>query len=212
MALSMMVGIVGALAVSSTPASAHLCATGARVPVGTSAPLVLVITVEQVPIPDVELTIPSEIRIDGDPAPPPGWTVTHAGQTLRYHGGPFSPLTCPSFTVNATATKKGAFPVDVVQRDASGNVVSRSTPDPRQKATPYFSPVVYAGVKIPSGASGGGGMSLVTVGGIALIAIGIVLVAGLAIRSLRDRRALAREDELQERVDEFKRQARDRRS
>src|SRR5436190_22082631 len=165
MMLSAIAGIACGLAVFSTPAGAHLCATGAQIPVATSSPVVLVVTVEQVPIPDVELTLPPEIRIDGDPAPPAGWTVTRTGQTLRFRGGPFSPITCPSFTVNATATKKGAFPVDVVQRDANGNTISRSTNDPRQRSTPFFSPVIYAGVKIPSPSSGGGGVSLVTVAG-----------------------------------------------
>ncbi len=213
MAMCAIAVIAAAIAVSATPASAHLCATGARVPVGTSAPLVLVITVEQVPIPDVGLTLPPEVRIDRDPAPPTGWTVTRSGQTLRYHGGPFAPLTCPSFTVDATATHKGAFPVEVVQRDMAGNVVSRSTNDPKQRQTPFFSPVVYAGVKIPgTSSSGGGGVSLVTVAGIVLIVGGLVLVLGLATRSWRDRRAIAREDELQDRVEEFKKQARDRRS
>ena len=213
MALCAIAVVACALAVTATPAGAHLCATGARVPVGTPAPLVLVITVEQVPIPDVELTLPPEVRIDGDPTPPVGWTVNRNGQTLHFHGGPFAPLTCPSFTVNATATKKGAFPVEVVQRDAAGNIVSRSTNDPRQQQTPFFSPVVYAGVKIPGPSnSNGGGVSFVTVAGIVLIGGGLVLVGALATRSWRDRRAIAREDEIQDRVEEFKKQARDRRS
>jgi hypothetical protein len=210
--LGAMAGIACALVVTvATPAGAHLCATGAQIPVGTSTPLVLVITVEQLPIPDVELTLPPEVRIDGDPAPPAGWAVTRNGQTLRYHGGPFAPITCPSFTVNATATKKGAYSVEVVQRDAHGTIVSTSTNDPRQRLTPFFSPVVYAGVKIPSPSSGGGGVSFVTIAGIVLVGAGVVLVLGLATRSWRDRRALAREDELQDRVEEFKKQARDRR-
>jgi hypothetical protein len=191
-------------------AGAHVCGQVKQItPVGKPATVQLTAVVEQIPVPTVEFDIPSEIAIDRvDPSP--GWKVTRTGQHLLYQGPPIPPVSCKYFALGITAQKKGTFPVLFVQRDANGNVVARSragidlsNPDPAQ-------PIVYAGTK-PGQKSSGSAITPTTIG-VALIAIGVLLAAFLAIRSWRARRDEEREAELQDRVDAFKEQTRDRRS
>jgi hypothetical protein len=199
--------IVAATLCAAGRAEAHICSTGVQIPVGQPASVALVITVEATPIGDVEIDLPARLQVVGAVVPPDGWTVTKRGQTLRYRGGPFSPLTCPSFTITAQAAEKGAYSVQYVQRDANGNVVARTGPS--TSSLPSIAPVVYAGVEPPSAASGSG-PSLVVVAGIALIAIALLLFGGMAVRSWRLARVEARDDELDDRVAAFKKQAQDR--
>ena len=199
--------LVGASLSVAGRAEAHICSTGVQIPVGQPASVALVITVEDQPIGDVEINLPAQLQVVGDVVAPDGWTVTTRGQTLRYRGGPFSPLTCPSFTITAQASEKGVFPVEYVQRDASGKIVARSAL--ATNSQPAVAPVIYAGVK-PSSGSAGSGPPLVIVAGVALIAIAVLLFGALLFRSRRLARADAREEELEDRVAAFKKQAQDR--
>jgi hypothetical protein len=188
----------------SPRADAHVCPSAVKVPVGRSATVPVYITVESVPAPDIEAVVPAELHLESVVAPT-GWKFTRDGQTLRFRGPVFAPFTCPSFTISVTAPAKGAFPISVVQRDLHGDVTARSTADAGQPLNPGSSPTVYAGVKPPS-PPGGGGPSGTTIAGIALVALGVVAGVALALRTRRARR----EDELEDRLEEFRKQARDR--
>ena len=228
--------VIALLAVAATaldatldalPAFAHFCAYAAQIPVGESRTISVGITVETQAVPDVTVTIPPGLRLDRVD-PKAGWTVSRSGSTLRYRGGPIAPYTCEYFSLGVTAPAKGAFGIPVVQRNADGVVVARSTTDPAQKLNPYFEQVVYAGVKPPSPPAQGGGTSTTTLLGVALVGLGVVLVAVLGIRAWRARgyadedegsehapddetdETADREAELDARVSAFKKQTRDR--
>ena len=103
---------------------------------------------------------------------------------------------------------RGKYGLSVVQRDAEGNVVARSDDSEPSASNPFSRQIVYAGVKPPSPPRAG--PSAVTIAGAVLVGLGVVLVGVLVFRSWRARRDEDREDEVQERLDEFKKQARDR--
>jgi hypothetical protein len=187
-----------------------VCPYAAQIPVGQSSTVPVYVTVESLATPDVEVDVPSELRLE-NAAAPQGWKFTRDGQTLRFRGPAFSPFTCPSFGIRVTAPAKGVFPISVTQRDAHGDVITRSITDPQQRLSPGYSPTVYAGVKPPS-PSNGDGPSGTTMAGLALVGLGVVLAAGFGWRARRGRRAEAREAELQDRLDEFRKQTRDRRA
>jgi hypothetical protein len=194
--------VVGSVAVlPPTPASAHICPVSVQIAVGRSGTVTVAATVEGTAVPDVEIDVPDQLRIDGV-TPPNGWKAQHAGQTIRLTGPPITPYTCAYFPVAVTPTGKGVFGIRVVQRDARGNVVANSYVDATQPPNPTFVTTVYAGVKPPS-TSTGGGVSVVTIAGIALVALGGAALAGLALRSRRARR-------VEDRVEAFKKQVRDR--
>jgi hypothetical protein len=204
--LSVLVVLVGALiAVTTGRADAHNCPVAALVAVGQTSTVNVAITIESVPVPDVEIDVPDGLRLDRVDRVP-GWTFTRNGQVVRYHGPPFDPITCQYFSIGVTPLRKGAFLIPVVQRDANGTVLSRTAAGPTER----LATVVYAGVKIP-GPSGSNGPSITTIVGGALIGLGLVFALVMAIRSRRARRADEREVELEDRLDAFKKQARDRR-
>jgi len=196
-----------AVAVSPGRAWAHICPVAAQVPIGRTSTVTVAVTVESVPVPDIEIDVPPALRLDRvDPVK--GWTFTRTGQIIRYHGPPFDPITCQYFAIGVTPVSKGAFVIPVIQRDAKGNVLSHTGLGENR----LLDTVVYAGVKPhAAGASSGGGVSLVTVAGALLVVIGVAFAIVLAVRARRTRRAEEREDELQERVDAFRKQVRDRR-
>jgi hypothetical protein len=200
----------GVLTVAPGPAGAHVCGQVKQItPVGAAATVQLTVVVEQIPVPIVEFDVPSELQINRvDPST--GWKITQTGQHLLYQGPPIPPVTCKYFALGITPRKKGVFPVLFVQRDANGAVVARSraginldNPDPAQ-------PIVYAGTK-PSKQSADTIFTSVNIG-IALIGVGVLIAAFLGIRSWRGRREDEREAELQDRLDAFREQTRDRQS
>jgi hypothetical protein len=163
----------------------------------------VVSTVELVPVSHIEIRVPPELRLDRvDPSP--GWTATRDGQTVRYRG-PAIANTCKYFSIGVTPLTAGTYSIPVVLRDAAGNIVANTT---HAADTDPTVQLVYAGVKPPSPADPG--PSGVTIAGAVLVGIGIALVATLAVRSWRARRADAREAEVQARVESFKEQARNR--
>ncbi len=192
----------------STRADAHICPSAVKVPVGRPTSVPVYITVENEPTPDVEVDVPPDLHLENVGAPK-GWTFTKKGQVLRFRGPAFSPFTCPSFAIMVTAPTKGVYPISVVQRNARGVVIERSTADSGQPVNPGSSPAVYAGVNPPS-PSGGGGLSGTTIAGVALVGAGIVMAVALIRRARRARREDERDAALQDRLDEFKKQARDR--
>jgi hypothetical protein len=199
--------VAATLGTEAGRAEAHICSTGVQIPVGRAAPVPIVMTVEATPVPDVEIDLPPQLQVVGKIAAPDGWTVTKRGQTLRYRGGPFTPLTCPSFTITAQATEKGAYPVEYVLRDAAGDVVTRSALS--SGTSQSISPVVYAGVK-PQSSSSKREPSLVVIVGVALIALALLLFGAMAFRSWRLARTEARDEELDDRLAAFRKQAQDR--
>jgi hypothetical protein len=204
----LVVAVTLTLAGWSARADAHICPYAAQIPVGRSSTVPVYVTVESRATPDVEIDVPPELHLENAGAPK-GWTFTRNGQVLRFRGPGFSPFTCPSFAIVVTATTKGAFPMTVVQRDSHGNVIAKTTTDPTQRLSPGYAPTVYAGVKPPS-TSGGTSLSGTTIAGIALMGVGVVMAIALGRRALRDRREGEREGELQDRLDEFRKQTRDR--
>lgn len=183
------------------PAGAHVCPVTTELPVNQQGTVTVAVVVEGTPIPDVEMEVPAALRLEGVD-PPKGWTAHPSGQSARLNGPAFAPFTCEYFSIAVTPTTKGAFGIRIVQRDAHGVVRGDSMPDP-VPPNPTFVTTVYAGVKPPAPPNSGGGLSVVTIAGIALIGLGAIAVAVLVWRSRRDRR-------IDDRVEEFKKQVRDR--
>jgi hypothetical protein len=204
---------------AGNPASAHICPVAAQIPVGTTATVNVGVTVEQATVPDVEITVPSGLRLDRTD-PKPGWTVVRRGPVLRYHGGPITPFTCAYFPIGVTASERGSFGIPVVQRDTSGKIVARSTPDPSVPADRLLDQFVYAGVKPPSPPGTSKGPSGVVIAGIVLVGGGLIAAGVGAWRSRRrrdddDEDAEAPEDrdaELRARLERFRTRAPDRTS
>jgi hypothetical protein len=172
------------VAVTGAPASAHICPVPAQIPVGTTATVSVGVTVEQPTVPDVEVAVPSGLRVD-HVYPKAGWIVARRGSVLRYRGGPIEPYTCEYFSIGVTASARGAFGIPVVQRDASGKVVARTTPDPNSPDDRVLDQFVYAGVKPPSAAGTSKGTSTAVIAGAALVGAGVIAGGLLAWRSRR---------------------------
>jgi hypothetical protein len=204
----LMVAVTLALGGWSARADAHICPYAKQIPVGRSSTVPVYVTVESRATPDVEVDVPPGLHLENAGAPK-GWTFARDGQVLRFRGPAFSPFSCPSFAIVVTAPAKGVYPMSVVQRDAHGNVITKTTTDPAQRLSPLYAPTVYAGVKPPS-TSGGTSLSGTTIAGIALLAAGVLMAIALGRRALRARREDEREGALQDRLDEFRKQARDR--
>jgi hypothetical protein len=202
--------VLAGIGAGAGPADAHICPVVAAIPVGELSTVTVAVTVEGASVPDVEMQVPEQLRVDRvDPSP--GWTITQQGQTIRYHGPPIAPYTCKYFSIGVTAQAKGAYAITVIQRDAEGKVVARSTlQGALTSQNPYAVQHVYAGVKPPSESSGGGGLSTTTIAGAVLIGLAVVAAVVIAVRSWRARRAEARAADVDERVEEFRKQARDR--
>jgi hypothetical protein len=214
----LVLGVLGAATTGTGIASAHLCTVADQIAVGKPQTISVGVTVEADPIPDFEIRVPPELRIDRvDPAL--GFRVTRNGQTVRYRGVPIDPYTCRYVSLGVIATSKGAFGIPVTQRRADGSVAVRGTTAPAQALNPLFGQVVYAGVEPPPPPSqSSGGTSTVTYVGVALVAVALSALVALSIRSWRNRGAEDEGDEiederaaeLQSRVEEFKKQTRDR--
>ncbi len=201
-----------ALALGSTPgtADAHVCPVAAIIPIGQPSNVTIAVTVEAVPVPDVEVDIPTGLKIN-HVVPFPNWKITQSGQSIRYvgeNGKTIEPFTCQYFAVNLTANAKGAYAIPVTQRDAQGTVVAKTAATGDQGINPYFIQTVYAGEK--PAAPPGRGVSTTALAGGALIAFGVIMFGFLGFRSWRDRREERREAEIDERLEEFKKQTRDR--
>jgi hypothetical protein len=182
--LALASGLASALLVALTgsPASAHICPVAAQVPVGTTATINVGVTVEAPTVPDVEIEIPSGLQLDHVYAKA-GWSSTRRGSVLRYRGGPIEPYTCAYFPLGVTAPARGVFGVPVIQRNAAGEIVSRTTPDPNSAQDRGLDQFVYAGVKPQSPPGSSNGPSIVVIAGIALVAIGAVAGGVFAWRS-----------------------------
>jgi hypothetical protein len=213
----LLLGLLGAATTGTGTASAHLCTVADQIAVGKLQTISVGVTVEAEPIPDFEVQVPPELRVDRvDPAI--GFRVTRHGQQLRYRGGAIAPYTCRYVSLGVTATSKGAFGIPVTQRRADGTVVVRGKTAPAQALNPLFGQVVYAGVTPPPPSQGSGGTSTVTYVGIALVAVALLAIVVLGVRSWRNRGVDEddediddeRDAELQSRVEQFKKQTRDR--
>jgi len=175
------------LAVAATPAGAHICPIPVTMNVGQSSTIDIGVTVETTPVPDVEITVPAGLRLDGfDPTA--GWTITRRGATLRYRGGPIPAYGCKYFSIRVTPPTRGSFGIPVTERAADGRIVARTSPDPSNTADRLLDQMVYAGVDPPKTAGGSGGPSTTTIVGIALAVLGAVLGTALAVRARRARR------------------------
>jgi hypothetical protein len=200
--------------IEAVPASAHLCTYADQIAVGRTQTISVGVTVESQPVPDVEIQIPAGLRIDRvDPAP--GFHIARTGQSVRYRGGPIAAYTCAYFTLGVTAPAQGVFTIGETQRTANGSVVVHTTTNPTGAPDPRFEQVVYAGVKPPASPStGGASTSPVLYLGLGLVGVAVIVLVGLAIRSWRRNRAYddeeSEDEELAARVEEFKKQARDR--
>jgi hypothetical protein len=209
---ALVTGVVAAagLDFGVSPASAHICPIAAQIPVGRPATIAVGVTVEGVPIPDVEITIPSGLELDRVDAKA-GWTFERTGPSVRYHGGPIGSYKCEYFSLGVTSPARGSFGISIVQRSAAGTVIARSTPDPANASDRILGQIVYAGVEPPSSGGGSSGPSVATIAGIVLVALGLVLAGVLGLRSRRVRADEEEDDddrgaELRERVERFKRQ------
>ncbi len=206
-ALATALATAGTLFVGVATASAHICPIPAQIAVGQPSTIQVGVTVEGPTVPDVEVGIPSGLRLDRVD-PKTGWTVTRSGSTVRYRGGPIPAYTCEYFSLGVTAPAPGSWGITVVQRDATGAIVANAVPDPASAQDRALDQFVYAGVKPPSPPSTSSGPSGPIIAGIVLIAFGIVMFVTLRIRA---RRADDRDDrddrdaELEARLEQFKR-------
>jgi hypothetical protein len=214
----LLIGLLASVAVGALgvlPASAHICTYAAQIAVGRTQTISVGITVEGQPVTDFAVTLPAALHIDRiDPAP--GFHITHAGQTIRYQGGPVPAYTCLYVTLGVTASEQGVFIVPQIQRTADGTVVARMGFSPPPDATKMQ--LVYAGVKPPSSPSSGGSSTPVLVyAGIALVALALGMLVFFGVRAWRSRYEYEdeedqdeRDEELDARVARFKKQTRDR--
>ncbi len=192
-------------------ASAHICPIPAQIEVARSATIQVGVTVEGAVVPDVEIGIPTGLRLDRVD-PKAGWTVTRSGSTVRYHGGPILAFTCEYFSLGVTAPSPGSWGIRVVQRNAAGAIVADAVPDPGSPQDRALDQFVYAGVKPPSPPSTSSGQSGPIIAGIVLVGFGLVMFVALQIRSRRhdtddtdgERDVADRDAELEARLDRFK--------
>jgi hypothetical protein len=215
-AVGVLVGLLAPTVVGVGTAWAHLCDYAVPIKLGTSQTVAIGVTVEGDTVPDVEIEVPKQlhlVRVD----PAEGFTATRAGQNVRFHGGPILPYTCQYFSIGVVANQKGAFVIPVTQRTANGTVVSQTFAQPGVTPNPRFVQVVYAGVPPPPSSSGSSGSTspLIYVGvGVIALALIALLIGG--IRSWRNRgldddyEDEEEADDLDARVEAFKRQAQDR--
>ncbi len=221
LALATAVATASVLTAGITPAFAHICPTPDEIPVGSPATISVGVTVENTTVPDVEITVPAGLRLDRVDAKA-GWTSTRSGSTVRFRGGPITRFSCSFFSLGVTAPAVGAFGIRVIQRDASGAVVSRSAPDPAIAQDRILDQFVYAGVRPPAPPSTSSGPSPVIVGGAVLVGLGLVLAVVVWIRSRRgdedvdgadgsgeDDDSTVLDPELQARLDRFKKRTSD---
>jgi hypothetical protein len=210
--IGVVIGLLAPIVVGAAPAWAHLCNYADQIKVGPSQTISIGVTVENATVPDVEIDVPPQLVVNRvDPAV--GFTKSRSGQTVRFQGGPIEPYTCQYFTLGVQATEKGAFVIPVTQRDAGGTVVASTHAAAGVTPNPRLVQVVYAGVPVPKSASGSGSStSPVLIIGIAIVALALLALAFFGIRSWRDRNLDYddEEEDLDARVEEFKRQARDR--
>jgi hypothetical protein len=185
LALASAIATAGALGVTILPAAAHICARAVQIPVGQPSTIAVGVTVEGTAVPDVTITIPASLQLHRVDAKA-GFTITRTGGNVRFRGGPIAAYTCEYFSFGVTAPGKGSFGIPVVQRSAGGTVVARSTPDFASPQSRVLDQFVYAGVTPPSNDSGSG-PSVTTIAGIALVALGAVVGAGLGFRAWRSR-------------------------
>jgi hypothetical protein len=179
---------------TAAPASAHICPIAVEIPVAQPSTIDVGVTVEGATIPDVEITIPAGLRLERVD-PKEGWRVTRTGSTVRYRGGPIAPYTCEYFSLGVISPARGAFGIPVVQRTANGKVWARSTPDASSAQSRILDQFVYAGEKPPSNGGGSSSLSATTIAGIALVALGIVSVVVLGVRTWRNRGRYEGDDE-----------------
>jgi uncharacterized protein YcnI len=194
------------------PAAAHNCASDQVIPLGQMSTLQIGVTIPDhgptgIEVTGVDVTLPAPLRIDRID-PKAGWTIAQKGQTIEYRGPAIKPGDpCPIFFLGVTPTEPGAYQLRIVQFDAAGNVVGDYGADPTAPPNPLV-PTVYAGVDPPS--PGGDSVSTVAIAGAVLVGIALLSIVVMSVRSRRLRRAEERDAEIDERVEEFKKQARDR--
>jgi hypothetical protein len=196
--------VAATLATTGPSASAHVCAAAAVIPVGVPANISIGVTVENEAVPDVEIDVPATVSVDRI-EPKAHWRAVRTAASVRYRGGPVVPFTCEYFSLVVTARTKGRYDLPVTQRRADGTVIARATSGPTEQ-------LVYAGIKPPSPPSQTGGTSPTMIAGLALIGLAVVFVGAMAWRRRRDRGAdeeAARDAELRERLDEFKKRMRE---
>ncbi len=215
------VATIGTLAVTVLPAAAHICPIAVQIPVGKPSTIDVGVTVETTPVPDVEITIPTALRLDRvDPSA--GWTFTRAktatGTTVHYRGGPVGRFECKYFSFLVTAPVSGGFGIPVVQRDAAGTVVANSVPDLNSPTSRILDQFVYAGIAPPKNPSSSSGPSATTIAGIALVVLGVAAAVVVRLRGRRDGYddddetgdgELDRDAELQARLERFKKRTPD---
>src|SRR5205085_5268139 len=108
----LLVGVTLTLDGWSARADAHICPYVSEIPVGRSSTVPVHVTVESTATPDVEVRVPSGLRVE-NAAAPPGWSFTRNAPVLRFRGPGFPPFSCPSFAIVVTAPSKCAYPISV---------------------------------------------------------------------------------------------------
>ena len=198
-ALASLAAAATALGIGMAPAAAHICPIPVQIEVEQPSTIAVGVTVENATVTDVELGLPAGLRLDRVD-PKAGWTSTRAGSTIRYRGGTIAAFTCEYFSLGVTATEKGAFGITVVQRTADGTVVARAVPDPTSVTDQALDQIVYAGIDIPARPSTSSGPSAVSIAGIALLGLGVVMLAVFGIRARRARKLDARLEQFKTRM------------
>ncbi len=197
------------LGLGVTPASAHICPRPAEIEVGRQATIAVGVTVETTAVPDVEIILPTALRLERIDAKA-GWTFTRHGPSVRYRGGPIRAFTCEYFSLGVTAPARGSFGISVAQRAADGTIVAHSIPDPANASDRALGQIVYAGVKPPAAAGGSSGLSTPTIAGVALIGLGLIAAGLIRFRAGRTRGLDDERDaELRARLERFRKRTPD---
>jgi hypothetical protein len=161
-------------------AAAHTCVTPVEVIVDQPATVTVGVAGEGVtPVVGIEITIPEGFTFDSF-LPSGGWQGALEGRVLRLSGGQIAGGACGFLLVKGTATRAGTlyFPMKTTDQDGTVRVL-----DSTQVYNPAAAMVVEA--KRPGG-SGGGGLGLGPVLG---VAAGVVLVTIGAVALIRRRRS-----------------------
>jgi hypothetical protein len=166
--------------IGSSPVSAHPGSTVLTIDLHASTSIPIVVPADYgKPIDEVDIANAAGFDLQSA-EPPAGWTVTRAGDTFVFRGGPITiDNEYAVFAVRGVATVKGRLLFAVTTHSPDGTVM-RYTGGP---GSTNAGAIVYAGV-VPRQPTGGGASWVRIAGGI-VIGVGVMGTVVLAVRRRR---------------------------
>jgi hypothetical protein len=158
------------------PASAHSCAAPVQVPVGERVSVTVGVTAEAVAVTGVDVSVPDDFRLLGV-VEAPGWRIERRGSTVRLRDGEVAPFGCAYLALEGVAGRKGRLVFPLTVHGADGSTLRYES---AELGDPGAGQLVFAGVERPSPDTGG--VSPWKAAGWALVTLGLVGAAALALR------------------------------